>query len=155
MSGLSAERKTPQLGAPEANSDLSPFAATIADDVIIYAGALVSQDNSGYMRPARATSTDKVVGRARRTYDNTIAGHVAGGSPVINVEAEIGVFAYDNDSGSPVLAATQVGTDLYAVDDHTVSLSSSGSSRPYAGKLHHLDANGQVWLIVALRAGVS
>lgn len=58
------------------------------------------------------------------------------GQPVVSTSTDLqtqiqvaaGEFAFDIDSGSPPLVSTPYGTPVYATDDHTVSLSSSGNS---------------------------
>lgn len=152
MAALTGPRITPTLGVPVGGGVPAVYAAPlgIADNVHIFAGALISVDSSGYMRPARATNTDFVIGLARTDYDNTVTGHAAG---ALSPEAQLIVSGWDNDGSNPILATTAPGTTLYAVDDHTVSLSSNSSARPAAGILWMLGSDGFVYVIPPLLAG--
>jgi len=68
------------------------------------------------------------------------------------IQVSIGEFAFDNDGTNPVLATTPYGTALFATDDHTVGLVSTGNS--LAGFLTQLTPSTdgqlgvQVWCIV-------
>lgn len=121
----------------------------IADNVLIYAGALVVRDSSGYVRPARGGTADTALGRARTTYDNTVAGHSAGA--ILGIDVEIGVFGYINDTGAPILSTTAPGTAIYALDDQTVSLTAGSNCK--AGKLWTLGLDGLVYVLVGPAAG--
>lgn len=134
MAALTEERDTPRMGnAPIPNNLNFPVAAAVK----IYNGSLVSIDSSGNARPARATSTDTVVGRATDTVDNT-----AGSAGDLNVEVEQGVFAWENSSSSDEIAADDVGKICYVVNDQTVALTSSSSTRPPAGVVVRVDGDG-------------
>lgn len=147
MTALNIERLTKKTNTASGGVIAPIFTGPIADNVIGYAGGIAVQDNAGYIRPARAgTTTDVAIGIFRKTYDNTVVGHVAG---AFNVDVERGGFLLDNDTGNPVLASTQAGTQLYCVDDHTVSLS-SGGTRSVAGTLIGLDPDGSGQVIVFL-----
>ncbi len=144
---LSDDRITKRLGAP--GNGLLPGRLApplgIADNVCIYAGALVGVDSSGYARPMRqGTTSDVCLGVAPKRYDNTGSGHAAG---ALVPELEGGTFLFDNDADGPVLSTTAPGTTLYATCDHSVSLTST--SRSKAGTLVCLDAvTGQVAVFV-------
>lgn len=145
MTALSTDRITKSLSVMQSGV-LPPFYTfPIADNVLIYAGALVVQDNAGNVRPGRISTTDVAIGCARTRYDNTVTGHAAG---ALKVDVQRGVFFYDNDGSNPVLATTQAGTTLYVIDDHTVSLSSNGSTRAVAGTLVGLDPDGSLQVMV-------
>lgn len=45
----------------------------------------------------------------------------------VQIQVTPGIFAFDQDAS--ILATTQYGTALYAVDDHTVTLTSTGASQ--------------------------
>jgi hypothetical protein len=109
---------------------------------IIFQGALVMVDTSGFLRPAAASVAGAFcVGVALprdRDLDRYDATGLADGA--ITVMFEQGPFGFQNDGGSPILSTTQPGTILFAVDDQTVSLSSSNGTRPVAGRLRELDS---------------
>src|SRR5262245_32930068 len=113
---LSAEydspRREPSLGS-----------GPIAANVKVYNGALVVLDSSGSVRPGRASTTDKVLGRARGTFDNT-----SGSAAALTVEFEKGIFRYENSSSGDAIAQDDVGKTAYVVDDCTVALTSNSSA---------------------------
>ncbi|MFA6690750.1 MAG: hypothetical protein WCR98_02090 [Saccharofermentanales bacterium] len=79
--------------------------------VTIYAGSLVCVNSSGYAVPAGNTSNYKFVGVARHQADNS-----GGDSGDINVEVwREGVF----DFAATSIAQSNVGDDMYIVDDQT------------------------------------
>lgn len=137
---LAAGVQRPALTDPDLCS------APIADNVIVFQGALIMEDTSGNVRPAanggigagfccgvampQSYDTDR--------YDNTVVGHAAGN---LTVRYKQGAFGFLNDGTNPILAATPPGTPVYALDDQTVSLSSGGGVRPFAGRLRGLDTS--------------
>jgi len=142
-------------------SDVTRGTAPQKGSTIIYQGALVMLDTSGYARPAAASVSGAYCvgvawprGRDLDRYDSTVTGYTADGS--LSIEFEQGIFGFQNDGSNPVLATTQPGTVLYAVDDQTVSLSSGGSTRPVAGRLVRLDSTsigGPVLMEVSIALG--
>ncbi len=94
----------------------------VADNVKIYKGALVGRDRStGYARPL--TAGDDFLGVAYRLADNTGAGHTAGG---INVRLHQMVDVVHALSGVTV---SEIGKDVYASADDTLTLTPTGNSR--------------------------
>ncbi len=93
----------------------------VDDDVVIFKGALVGLNAStGYARPLVAADT--FVGVAYRQADNTIAGHAAGG---IAARLHQVVDIVHTLSG---VTQSDVGSVVYASDDGTLTLTSSGNS---------------------------
>lgn len=134
MAVLTADRNTKRRPAIQRN-----FAVAAA--VRIYEGSLVALDNTGYARPARATATDKIVGRAIFRADNS-----AGAAGAISVEVENDfAYAWANSGGGDTIALTDIGADCYAVDDQTVALTSATNTRPRAGKIWNVTSDG-VWV---------
>lgn len=130
MTALAADRKT-YLSEPGLRN--YPVAAA----VVIYAGALVALDSSGYARPARASTTDKVVGvNYGDTVDNSDGS--AGDLTVDVRDDKIGWFA--NSASADAIARTDIGRDCYAVDDQTVALTDNSGARCRAGRIHDVDA---------------
>lgn len=58
---------------------------------------------------------------------------------VVALKREIKVTWFANDGGDPVLA-TDLGKDVYGVDDQTVSISSATSTRSVVGKAWAIDS---------------
>lgn len=125
MAALTANRPTDQLGGTE-SAIPHRFPVPIADAVHIYQGAMVQLDSAGRANPAASSNmTQGIMGRAYREYDNTVTGHTAG---ALTVEVEQGAFLYDlKATNTP--AQANVGTLVYASDDHTLS-TSSGDGGP-------------------------
>ncbi len=141
---LSNDRITPSQSMPGGGAIPMSFAPTlgIADNVLIYAGAIAVVDSSGYARPGRnGTSTDVAIGIAPIRYDNTVSGHAAG---ALKPEIQVGVFGFLNDANAPILSTTAPGTAVYIYDDQTVTLTSGGNSK--AGKLVSLASSGLVFV---------
>lgn len=111
-----------------ANRDLDFFASTelidlpIADNVVIYKGAFVGrQRTSNYARPLNAG--DEFLGVAYQKADNTVTGHTAGG---IDVRLHQHIDVVHTLSGATL---ADIGKDVYASDDNTLTLTPSGNSR--------------------------
>ena len=94
----------------------------VDDNVNIYKGAFVGLNAAtGYARPLAAG--DAFLGVALKPADNTIAGHSAGG---------IDVTLHQNIDITHALASvavTDIGAQVYASDDGTLTLTAGGNSR--------------------------
>jgi hypothetical protein len=101
----------------------------MADDAVIYGGALVSASATGYAKAASDTAGETVIGKAvikgGIVVDNTNGGD---GGKSIRVKLSLGriLYIYDNDENAPLTQADLLGP-AYVVDDHTVATSSSHS----------------------------
>ena len=106
MSALNQARNTAELhvGAIHYN-----FKRETASDSTVYAGSIAAQNSSGKAVPASDTANLVVLGRAEAT--------VGAGEKVL---IRTGVFLFDNGTSSEELAATDIGTAAFIVDDHTV-----------------------------------
>ena len=94
----------------------------VDDNVTIYKGAFVGINAStGYARPL--TAGDDFTGVAYAQADNTISGHAAAG---INARLHQNVDIVHTLAG---VAATDIGSVVYASDDGTLTLTASGNSR--------------------------
>lgn len=114
--------------ALDANRDVKFFASQelvelgVADAVRIHKGALVGLDAaSGWARPLVAG--DAFLGVAYAEADNTGAGHAAG---AIRARLHQHVDIVHAVSG---LAQTDIGGEVYASDDGTLTTSAGGNSR--------------------------
>lgn len=120
----------------------------IAADVVIYCGALVAMDTSGNFRPARASTTDVIIGRAKETFDNT-----DGSAGDLTVTCDVGVFRWDNSAdGDAITRAAHKGAICYAVDDDQVAATSNANARVPAGIVVDVDSSG-VWVATGAAAG--
>lgn len=94
----------------------------VDDNVKVYKGAYVGRNRtSGLARPLQLG--DEFLGVAYRTADNTVAGHAAGG-----IDARLFQQADVVDVLSGV-ALGDIGKEVYALDDSTLTLLSTGTSR--------------------------
>ncbi len=133
----SAARPAPRMGEHVEPINLG---IDIADNVVVFSGTMVGLDAAGNARPAGALSaTPFVVGISEATVDNTVAGHAAG---KFKVPVRQGTFRLLNSADAEALSAAHVGKPCYAVDDQTVSNSSSNGTRPVAGIVAAVDAAG-------------
>jgi hypothetical protein len=116
---------------------------SMAAAVLLYEGAMAARDSSGYMRPARATNTDTVMGVCRKRADNSAgsAGTFAGG---VEVDPEA-IACFGNSANADAITAAHIGLSCYVVDDQTVALTDNGGARPRAGKIHDVTTDG-VWV---------
>lgn len=111
-----------------ANRELTYYASPelvevgVDDNIVIYKGALVGRNRAtGYARGLAAG--DEFLGVAYRKADNTVAGHVPGGvSVMLHQNVDI-VHALNG------VAQADIGKDVYASDDQTLTLSPTGNSR--------------------------
>jgi hypothetical protein len=94
----------------------------VDDNVLIYKGALVGLNaGTGYARPLSAG--DAFVGLAFKQADNTITGHTAGG---VSTKLHQNIDAVLPLAGVTI---TDIGAEVYASDDATLTLTATGNSR--------------------------
>jgi hypothetical protein len=111
----------------------------VAADTVIYAGALVV-NNAGYAAPGSEAATLVALGCAEEAVDND--GGAAGAK---SVSIRRGTFKFKNSASTDLIALTELGKDVYIVDDQTVAKTSDSSARSVAGKCRGVDADG-VWV---------
>lgn len=133
MTALTKERPTPEIAGTLRE-------IPVAADTIIYQGAMVAINASGYAVPASTATTLKIVGRAEETADNR-----NGAAGAINVTTKRGVFRYGNSASTDAIARKDAESTCYAVDDQTVALTNGTNTRSAAGIIHDVDAQG-VWV---------
>jgi len=112
----------------------------VAASAVIYAGAMVALNATGYLVPASTSTTLKVVGRAESNVDNS-----AGGNGALSCETRTGIFQFANSAAADLIARADIGADCYAVDDQTVAKTNGTNTRSIAGKIFDVDAQG-VWV---------
>jgi hypothetical protein len=131
---LTGDRNT----AERSGVDLSlPVAAATK----IWAGALVVLA-AGYAKGGVNGVGLIAVGRAEEQVDNN-----AGADGELTVRVKRGVFRYANSGGGDAIAAAQIGSVCYIVDDQTVAKTSDTGARSRAGRVVDVDAQG-VWVEV-------
>lgn len=94
----------------------------VDDDVVIYKGSLVGRNRStGYARGL--TAGDEFLGVAYQQADNTVTGHSAGG---IDVRLHQAIDIVHTLTG---VVTGDIGKDVYASDDETLTLTPTSNSR--------------------------
>ena len=111
----------------------------VAASVNVFKGALMAVDANGDFAPGTATTGLTPVGRAEQNQDNS-----SGGAGDLNVAVRSGIFRFQNDGGTAVVAG-DVGDVCFILDDATVS--GDGTARSPAGIVYEVDADG-VWVAV-------
>ena len=131
-SALTMDRKTDQLGTPDAVIPQLLYFPVEAN-TSIYGGALVATNAAGNAVPATATEALIVWGRCERQVLNTTAAGF-GSAGAVSVTVRSGVFFFNNSTISAISAA-DVGLACYAENDNVVSLTSQGGTLPFAGTI--------------------
>ena len=134
MTALAADRTTPKRLGHQVN-------LPVAASAVIYAGALVCVNSSGYAVKGSTSTTLKAVGVAKARVDNTGG---ADGALRIEVDRQ-GCHLFANSASGDLIALSDVGASVYIVDDQTVAKTSGSSTRSLAGKVVDVDASG-VWI---------
>lgn len=130
---LAADRDTPRQQAV-----LIPV--PMAASAVIYAGALVVANASGYAAPGSTATTLTYLGRAEEAVSN--AGGSNGDKTVMVRRKE--AFKFKN-SGSDAVTQASIGKVCYIVDDETVAATNGTNTRSAAGKVVGVESDG-VWV---------
>jgi hypothetical protein len=108
--------------------------------VLIFAGALVALDATGFVVPF-STADDLVsLGASQGHYNNR-----DGADGDIRARVDAGIHRFENSAGADEITITDIGADCFGVDDQTVAKTSGGDTRSVAGKIFDVDAFG-VWV---------
>lgn len=134
MTALAQDRQT-------LSRDGRDFSRPVAAATIIYAGSMVAIDTDGNLVPASADATLKVCGVADEYVDNSAG--AAGDKSCRVVRGKL--YRFGNSAVADEIALDDYGDTCYAVDDQTVALTSDTNTRPAAGIIRDVDANG-VWV---------
>lgn len=133
MTALTTDRRT-----PERSGDRREF--PVAAATLIYAGALVALNASGFAVPMATATTLIAVGRCEGRADNS-----AGADGDLTVRVGVGIYRFANSAGADEITATDIDSPCYGVDDQTVALTNGTSTRSVAGTVFDVDAQG-VWV---------
>jgi len=104
---------------------------------VIYKGALVKNNAAGYAEPCAAEAGATFAGVANEQVDN-IAG--SAGDKTVNVTKK-GIFLLTSSG----LAQSDVGSEVYASDDQTVS-TVQGANEQAIGKIVAYESATQAWV---------
>lgn len=152
MTALNTARRTPQRLAGFYTQQVTLF---VKANAVLYFGALVCADSSGFAVPGSVSTTLSAIGCLTSGQGFGIPGPsivgAADGSTVVSVTQ--GVFFLANDPGDPISQADLMKA-CYVLDDQTVSRTSGGSTKSVAGQVVGVeDSSGQngagVWVAVA------
>lgn len=113
----------------------------VAANAVVYVGALVVLNATGYAAPGSTSTTLTARGVAEEAVDNT-----GGADGDLTVKLRRGVFRFTNDGGDPI-DRTHIGGTAYIVDDQTVAATNGAGTRSAAGTIIDVDADG-VWVDV-------
>jgi hypothetical protein len=103
-------------------------------------GVMAAIAATGFMVNAQAVAAHKVVGVTEFDIDNS--GGVDG---AIKGSVRKGCYQFANSAGADQITLTSVGDSAYVVDNQTVAKTSATNTRPVAGKIVDVDADG-VWI---------
>lgn len=137
MAALAGARNTPRLGEM-----LMVRECEVLTNIVIFKGALVVADGAtGFLRPGRASTTDRVMGRADTgTSDRLDMTGKASGSEKLKVD--VGVFRWNNSSAGDLIVQADKGKVVYIVDDQTVAKTDGTGTRVAAGVVELVDSTG-------------
>lgn len=112
----------------------------VATDVVIFAGALVAANATGFATPGAVATTLTALGRAEEYVDNTDG---ADGAKTVLVRRKK-AFKFANH-GADLVVQADLGKTCYIVDDQTVAKTNGSSARSAAGKVLGVESDG-VWV---------
>lgn len=113
-----------------------PVAAT----AVIFAGALVVANATGYAAPGSVATTLTYLGRAEEMVDNS--GGADGDKSVLVRRKK--AFFWKNSGTDPVTQAS-LGKPCYIVDDETVAATNGTNTRSAAGTVVGIESGG-IWV---------
>ena len=131
MTVLTAARNTPRF-EPDA-----PVSLPMAAAMLIYGGALVALNATGFASKGVTATTLKQFGRAEETVDNS-----AGAAGAKNINVHPGIFRWANSAAADLITIAEIGADCFIVDDQTVAKTNGAASRSRAGKVVGVDSSG-------------
>ncbi|MDP2373162.1 hypothetical protein [Reyranella sp.] len=108
---------------------------------------------AGYVRPAAAgagaTTPLKAAAAATCQVVGVFVDGATGGDADgdVRVEVQAGVWNFGNSAGADALTVADIGRPCFVVDDETVARRSADQTRPIAGVVENVDADG-VWVKV-------
>ena len=124
---------------------LSTVSLVGAASTKFYQGGMACADTSaGVVKNGASGNANLVrIGKFTQTVDNS--GSTATTRVTVELEHEIVATWYDNATGANAVALTDLFSDVYILDDHTVTKASSGNSK--AGRVWDYDAGANLVLV--------
>lgn len=139
MTAATVSIATPEKGSHPIARTLPPF--PVAAATIILMGIMVAVNQSGYLVPASADSSLRVLGRSEEYVDNS-----AGAAGAKTCKVKRGIFGWQNGTSTQAISDLHVGRPCYAVDNQTVALRNPTGEYPYAGRVYDVDSDGLVYV---------
>ena len=114
---------------------LKNVALPLAGSQKVFQGGIACADTTAAAVKKGASGNSNLLrlGEFLENVDNS--GTSAKSQVLVSLDQEVVVRWYDNDTGANAVSATSIFTDVYILDDHTVTTSSSTNSKA-----------GRVWL---------
>lgn len=116
------------------------YSLPVAANAVIYAGALVCVNASGYAVPGSTSTTLKAAGVAQEA----VTGTATAGAVSVLVLRD-GWHLFKNSSSGDAIALADINASCFIVDDETVAKTNGSSTRSVAGIIRDVDAAG-VWV---------
>ena len=140
MTAAAAQVNTPKL-SPESTIASFPVSASVT----CYKGAIAALTTLGYVRPAATNSScTQIIGVFMEDGLNSAG---ASGAKTVNVD-RAGTFRFANSASTDAIATANIGQTVYAADDATAALLSTGGRLPL-GTVVKVDSDG-VWVRMGL-----
>ncbi len=133
MTALANGRNTP-------SRDGNRYGVPVAAGKIIYPGALVAVDSSGYATPGATATGLMGIGRSEALADNS-----AGSAGDIVADIRPGIHRWENSASTDEITLSSLGHVCFMVDDQTVAKTNGGGTRSPAGLVIDVDSLG-VWV---------
>ena len=116
----------------------------LAAAVHIFLGTMYALNSAGYVVPASADPSLRVIGVSTEEVDNS-----AGIAGAKSVAGERRVEGFANSTGISAITTAHIGRTCYAVDDQTVSLTNPLGTYPVAGRVYDVE-RGLVFVEVGI-----
>lgn len=141
---LSKDRKTDRMGVEDSVIP-QVLSFPVAANTKIYGGSMVATDAAGNAVPASASTALKLWGRCELQIDNT-----GGNAGDKSVDVRPGAYYFASGLSGDAIVVADRGLAAYASDDFTVNLTDGGGTRPFAGTILDVRADGQVAVLVGI-----
>lgn len=133
MGALATDRNTPRVTGDIKN-------LLMAASALIYAGAIVMRNSTGYAVKGQVALGLRGAGVALARVDNS-----AGIAGAMNIDVRDGTFRFANSTSTDQITIADIGNIAYAVDDQTVAKTSGSFTRSPVGFIRGVDDQG-VWI---------
>jgi hypothetical protein len=118
---------------------------------IIYEGALVVLNSSGYAEPGTAATGKIAAGVAHFVVNADSQNSTGFADGALKLRVRQGAFWFKNSSSGDAIAQSEVGKYCWIVDDETVAKTSNSAARSKAGIVLAVDSTMGVLVAVGLQ----